>query len=190
LSTPRIRQRPLLRTLSDTVVFVAALAMVIFASYQAGWLSSEQGNFTAVDGDSLRKGSTDYRLHAIDAPEIHQSCKTASGHDYPCGREAHQALRQLVSGQTLECRILETDRYRRLVSTCIAGTLDINAEMVRQGWAVAYKSHGIDYVSAESEAIRARRGIWQGHFQQPEKWRAEHRNTLMQSGLSEDIPPD
>ena len=164
--------------------------MVIFAAYQGGWLAPEQGNFLAVDGDSLRKGGTDYRLHAIDAPEIHQSCKTALGHDYPCGREAHQALKQLVAGQTLECHILETDRYRRLVSTCSAGTLDINAEMVRQGWAVAYRSHGLDYVGPEDEAKRSRRGLWQGHFQQPEKWRAEHRNTLMQSGLGADIEPD
>ena len=190
MSAPPTRQLPLLRTLFDTLVFVAALAMVMLAAYQGGWLSAEQGNFLAIDGDSLRKGATDYRLHAIDAPELHQACKTASGDDYPCGREAHQALRQLVSGQAIACHILDTDRYRRLVSTCNAGTLDINAEMVRQGWAVAYRSHGLDYVGPENDAKRSRRGLWQGRFQQPEKWRADRRNALMRGGMAEDIPPD
>lgn len=190
MSAARSRPRTLLRTLTDAAVFLAALAMVVFTAHRAGWLAPEQGNFIAVDGDSLRKGGRDYRLHAIDAPELRQNCKTASGRDYSCGREAHRALRQLVTGRIVDCRIIDTDRYRRLVSTCSAGTLDINAEMVRLGWAVAYRNHGLGYVGPENAAKRARRGVWQGPFQQPEQWRAEHRNTLIQSGLGADVQPD
>lgn len=187
----RSRPRSLLRSLTDAAVFLALLAMVLLALRQMGWLMPDQGQFIAVDGDSLRKGESEYRLHAIDAPELHQSCASASGADYPCGREAREALRRLVSGHNFTCRSLETDRYGRQIATCTANGLDINAEMVRLGWAIAYRRHGLDYVAAEAEAKAARHGVWQGRFQQPEDWRAQHRNHTVQGGMSGEAPqPD
>lgn len=185
------KPRSLLRTVADAAVFLSLLAMVLLALRQAGWFAPEQGQFIAIDGDSLRKGDSEYRLHAIDAPELHQTCMSSSGSDYPCGREAQKALRQLVSGQTLTCRILETDRYDRLVATCEADGRDINAALVRQGWAVAYRAHGLDYIAAEAEARKARRGIWQGRFQTPEEWRAAHRARVIQGSMAEgEAQPD
>ncbi len=181
------RPRSLLRTLADAMVFVTLLVMVILALNRTGWLAPERGSFIAIDGDSLRKGESEYRLHAIDAPELHQTCVSSSGADYPCGREAHKVLRTLVSGHDLTCRILETDRYGRFVGSCSAAEIDINAEMVRQGWAIAYRQHGLDYAAAESEARNARRGIWQGRFETPEDWRAEHRNKVIQSGMAVEL---
>lgn len=182
----RARPGSLLRTLADAAVFLSLLAMVLLALQKAGWLMPEEGQFTAIDGDSLRKGESEYRLHAIDAPELHQTCTSSSGSQYPCGREAQKALRNLVSGQTLSCRIVETDRYGRLVATCEAQGLDINEELVRQGWAIAYRAHGMDYAAAELEARKARRGIWQGRFQTPEDWRAEHRDKIVRGSVAGD----
>ena len=34
--------------------------------------------------------------------------------------------------------VIETDRYGRFVATCSAGETDINREMVRLGWALAW----------------------------------------------------
>ena len=82
------RGRSLLRTLADTMVFVVLLVLVLAAARQAGVFEPESGRFTAIDGDSLRKGTVEYRLHAIDAPELHQSCETASARTYACGHEA------------------------------------------------------------------------------------------------------
>ena len=184
------RPRSLLRTLADTMVFITLLGLLLLALRQTGWLAPEQGSFIAIDGDSLRKGDSEYRLHAIDAPELQQNCVSASGADYPCGRDAQKALRALVAGHDLSCRILETDRYGRAVATCMQSRLDINAEMVRQGWAIAYRQHGLDYIAAETAAKKARRGIWQGPFEMPEDWRAEHRNNLVQGGMTEAPQPD
>jgi endonuclease YncB( thermonuclease family) len=178
------RGRSVLRRIADLMVLVALLAMVTVALQKAGWLMPESGRFTAIDGDSLRKGESEYRLHAIDAPEFRQSCKTAEGKDYACGRESHEALKKLISGRTLDCAVTETDRYRRLVAECRSGELNVNDEMVRQGWAIAYIAHGLDHAAAEAEARAARRGIWQGQFDPPEKWRASHRH--VQSGLGEE----
>lgn len=182
--------RSLLRTLSDGMVFIVLLVMVLVAAQQAGWLQPEKGQFIAIDGDSLRKGDSEYRLHAIDAPELHQSCLDRSGRSYACGREAQKELRRLVLGKTLECRMSDTDRYGRLVATCMAGGLDINTEMVRRGWAIAYRQHGLDYVRVEEEARRNRRGIWQGKFENPQDWRAAHRSTLQRGGMAESDAPD
>ena len=173
------------------MIFILLLAAVLLALKRGGLLEPEHGSFVAVDGDSLRKGEEEYRLHAIDAPELHQTCTSATGVSYPCGREAQKALRNLVAGKNLDCSILETDRYRRLVVSCTSAGRDINAEMVRQGWAIAYRQHSLDYVSAEAAAKQAKRGIWQGHFVRPEKWRAEHRNNAVHGAMAdEQTEPD
>ena len=179
-------KRSLLRTLGDAMIFVLLLAAVLLALKRGGLLEPEHGTFVAVDGDSLRKGEGEYRLHAIDAPELHQTCSTATGALYPCGREAQKTLRNLISGKELDCIVLETDRYHRLIITCKSAGRDINAEMVRLGWAIAYRQHGLDYAAAEAEAKQARRGIWQGHFDRPDQWRAEHRNNAVQGGMADD----
>ncbi|MDP9196879.1 MAG: thermonuclease family protein [Pseudomonadota bacterium] len=38
----------------------------------------------------------------------------------------------------------------------------MNAWLVRNGWAVAYRQYSQDYVSDEDSAKGAKKGIWQG----------------------------
>jgi endonuclease YncB( thermonuclease family) len=128
------------------------------------------GNAVAKDGDSLMLNNTEVRLHGIDAPEYNQSCRNTSG-TYACGRAARDALRDLMRGRTIACRSFETDRYGRAVSECRDGDININREMVRLGWAVAYLRHSTAFVSAQREAKAAKRGIWQGWFEMPEDYR-------------------
>ena len=132
------------------------LAVITFVARQAGLLPDVSGSFTAIDGDSLRKDGKDYRLHAIDAPELFQTCWRQDGSAYDCGR---------------------------VVSECRAGAVNLNDAMVRSGWAIAYTRHGLDHLAAQEEARAARRGIWQGRFETPEAWRASHRNSLLQTGV-------
>ena len=186
------RTRPLLRSLSDGLVFLVFLAMVLLALRQSGLLRSETGSFAAIDGDSLRKAGGNYRLNGIDAPELHQMCRDAGRRDYPCGRMAKAALNDLVAGQDLSCSAVDTDRYGRAVVICKAGREEINAAMVRQGWAIAYRAHSMAYVSEEAEARSARRGLWQGEFEVPEAWRKSHRKELLQGAMApgEDLPDE
>ncbi len=166
------------------LVFMALAVLVTLAVSRTGWQLPEQGGFTAIDGDSLRKGEREYRLHGIDAPELHQTCTRADGGSFACGRAARDHLRSLVRGKTLDCDILETDRYGRLVAECRAGTLDINREMVRSGWAIAYRRHGSDHVDAEADARQAGRGLWQGTFETPERWRERQRTGLTRGEMN------
>ncbi len=174
------------------MLVIAAIA--ILAAREAGVLpdvrNSETGRFTAIDGDSLRKAQQEYRLHAIDAPELHQTCQRADGSEYACGREARQQLARLTGSGPVTCRVLETDRYQRLVAACGAGGASINDAMVRSGWALAYRRHGQDYAAAEAEARKARRGLWQGRFETPEDWRNANRDSLKRSSLLGEMLPD
>ncbi len=166
------------------LIFLAALLMIAIALQRTGLIAPKTGEFTAIDGDSLRQRKQDYRLHGIDAVELHQSC-VSNGRDYPCGQEAKRALGQLVRGKSLACLTLDDDRYGRNVVQCNSGDLDINAEMIRLGWAIAYTKHSQAYVDDEAQARRDSRGLWQGDFERPDKWRERNRSTLLRGDLDE-----
>ena len=110
------------------------------------------------------------RLHGIDAPESAQSC-SAGGKTWVCGEAATRALRERIGRRPVECSERDRDRYGRSVAVCRVAGADLNAWMVEQGWAVAYRKYSTDYVSQETAAKAARRGLWRGEFVQPSRWR-------------------
>lgn len=124
------------------------------------------------DGDTLEIGGQRLRLVGLDAPEWDQACTAAAG-QWPCGRAATERMRELVRGQVLNCRGTGHDQYGRLLATCTVDGSDIGEALVRDGLAVAAGR----YAAAESEAKAARRGLWQGDFVSPARWRAERGDT-------------
>lgn len=125
------------------------------------------------DGDTLSIGQQRIRLFGIDAPEYGQTCKDADGADWPCGRDAARHLRDLTAGQTVACKVMDHDRYERVVARCFVGHADLGATLVGQGYAIAFRRYASDYVRHERQARRARRGLWAGSFEQPEAYRDE-----------------
>jgi endonuclease YncB( thermonuclease family) len=127
------------------------------------------GGAIAIDGDSLRLNDRELRLAGIDAPELHQKCER-NGQAYPCGREALSALVVKLRQGQLSCRVIDVDRYGRDVAQCTLDGRDLNADLVREGVALAY-GH---YEAQEAEARSARRGLWAGTFERPADWRRRH----------------
>ncbi len=126
--------------------------------------------YSAIDGDSLRTSREDIRLLGIDAPELYQTCRDVHGRPWACGREAHAKLRALVGRGDVRCTSTGRDRFNRAIALCSAGTVaDVGEVMVREGFAVNFMNGR--YARAESEARRARRGIWAGEFERPQEWR-------------------
>jgi endonuclease YncB( thermonuclease family) len=124
-----------------------------------------------VDGDSLRIAGRSIRLNGIDAPEWDQTCLDAGGRAWRCGRAASRALRERIGGQTVSCRPRAIDRYGRTIAGCtLADGSDINAWMVREGWALASGFAGT-YAAEQAQAKAAKRGIWDGTFMSPATWR-------------------
>lgn len=132
------------------------------------------GRATAVDGDTLEVNGTRIRLHGIDAPENAQPCRVASRR-WPCGRYATRALASQVKGKTVVCTVRDRDSYGRFVANCSTTGRDLNAWMVEEGWAFAYRRYSRAYVDEEARARAARRGVWRGEVVPPWKWRATQR---------------
>ena len=128
------------------------------------------GHARVIDGDSLEIGGTRIRLFGIDAPERGQSCETG-GELWVCGGLARVRLEERISGRRVVCEERDRDRYGRIVAVCRAGGEDLNAWMVSEGWALAYRRYSEAYVDEEARAKAARVGIWRGDFVPPWDWR-------------------
>lgn len=130
------------------------------------------GVASVIDGDTLDIGGQRIRLYGIDAPESRQTCLHSTG-EWDCGNRAGLWLQQYLAGNEVSCLPQGNDRYGRVVATCMVGENDIGGEMVKAGWAVAYRSITKTYVIAETDAKRKRFGLWDSKFTMPWEFRQE-----------------
>lgn len=169
---PPAPPRPKWRIALDALAVIGLTGLILYGLDLVPG-SNVSGNMIVLDGDSLRprRGGEDIRLHGIDAPELNQNCQDGDGGSYACGRRSRDHLRKLIGGRDVTCRTADVDRYGRTVAVCKAGDVELNRQMVLDGWALAYRQHEHHYVRDEVAAQGARRGIWQGNFERPELWR-------------------
>ena len=124
-----------------------------------------------IDGDTIEIAGERIRLHGIDAPEAYQCCLDDAGKRWRCGQDATFALGNMIGDHWITCKGDERDKYGRLIAVCYGGPYDLNAEMVRQGWALAYRQFSSEYVPEEDDARLHKRGLWRGEFVPPWEWR-------------------
>ena len=149
----------------------AVVALVVAAPAAAQTVT---GRASVTDGDTLEIRDVDIRLHGIDAPESAQTC-IAGGQRWPCGRRSANALDAKIDRRTVRCEGRDRDRYGRLIAVCYQGSTDLNAWLVRNGWALAYRRYSRDYVPEERRAQADDAGIWRGQFVPPWEWRRGER---------------
>ncbi len=140
----------------------------------------------AIDGDSLKLGTTEIRLSGIDAPELKQSCERADGSSWPCGKEAKQALAVFLQEGDIVCTGAVHDKFARTLAICATAlTPDINAALVQRGWAISNDAPGREgaYGAQQDAAQKAKRGIWQGRFEVPHDWRETHNTSTTAAPL-------
>lgn len=168
-------------TTADTrrwLVMLVVLAGSLAVYGVERWMRTTDGPIVGyahvADGDTLTISGTRIRLVDIDAPELAQNCTGADGRDWPCGRQASDRLHAVVQGRELTCLSRSRDQYDRALAVCtLPDKTDINAWMVRQGWAVTY-DRGQTYGAEQNEARSAKRGMWAGTFTPPREWRRQH----------------
>jgi endonuclease YncB( thermonuclease family) len=140
-------------------LFAVAIAMAAFTSDPANAAESPVlvGRVTKVtDGDTIKvlldSGPIKVRLDSIDAPERKQ----------PYGKDALAALYALVANKTVELEVVEQDRYSRQVAIVYVDGMNVNARMVQEGNAWAYREYvkDMDYCRWEGSARAEKRGIW------------------------------
>ena len=164
------------RRLIDSLAFAVVVLLLLVLAVSLAHSQTVSGLPTVTDGDTLRLGGERVRLEGIDAPESVQTCRTATGSRYDCGQAATKALRGRIGGRPVRCEAEGRGRYGRLIAVCYAANgADLNKWMVDRGHAMAYRRYSLRYVEQEAAARKARRGIWQGRFVKPWRWRQGER---------------
>ena len=160
------------------VVCLAALALLGLSACGGG-SSSPSGlmpdappgpaaEVRVIDADTVDIDGMRWRLFGIDAPESRQTCR-AWGRTWDCGAAATEALMSRAEG--MSCEGSGTDRYGRSIGVCSSGGEDLNAWLVANGWALAYRQYADDYADEEEEARANGRGIHAGAHVAPWDWR-------------------
>lgn len=90
------------------------------------------------------------RLYGIDAPEKKQ----------PYSKKSKQFLANLIAGEVVEVEENGKDRYKRAIGTIYLDGKDINAQMVANGYAWAYRKFSKKYTPQESKAKKQGLGLW------------------------------
>ena len=139
------------------------------------------GPAKVTDGDTIVINDIRIRFTGSDAPESYffgktQTCLDANGIEWECGNAATLKLKQLINNQIVRCTDEGQDRYGRTLGICYVDEVDLQAEMVKSGMAIAYLRYSRRYENEQNYAKKVKAGMWAGEFQEPEVWRRENRD--------------
>ncbi|MFV1980277.1 MAG: thermonuclease family protein [Rhodothermia bacterium] len=126
-----------------------------------------------VDGQRER-----IRLSDIDTPERKQ----------PFGMRAKQALAEMTFGKTISVSTTTRDRYGRVIGQITVDGVDVNAELVRLGYAWVYRrySNDAELLRLEKTARAEGLGLWADRDPIPPwEWRRGRRPSSASLRISE-----
>lgn len=176
--------------------FIATVSLVLFVVLVVvpPLLSAERGTVSGrvmqvKDGDTVviapEEGGQFFvcRLYGIDAPETAKRGRPGQ----PYGEEATRELKKLILGQIVQVELTGQRTYNREVCRIRKDSLDVNLEMVKRGYAWAYRQYlhrpyASEYVDAEKEARNRRLGLWQQANPQP-PWEFRKASRWTKTGL-------
>lgn len=158
------------------------MRLLAFLFFCAAYLLAPQGvraeiagPVAVIDGDTIEVGTTRVRLYGIDAPEQNQTCETPEGTVWPCGAWVTKRVTALFENRTTRCMARDTDRYGRVIATCVSQGEDIAGRLVQDGLAFAYRRYSMKYDAADRDATARRAGLHRGLVQAPEDYRRAKR---------------
>lgn len=143
-------------------VFVALPYIAYAATTVTGKVMQVKDGDTVVISPAEGGAFFTCRLYGIDSPETAKRGRPGQ----PYGEEAAKELKRLVLAQTVEVILTGAKTYNREVCLIKKDGTDINLEMVKHGYAWAYKQYlkrpyASEYIEAESQARAKRLGLWQ-----------------------------
>ena len=153
-----------------TLIFRLIIFLFCFTFSFSPQAQSIIGKGKIIDGDTIHIGKNKIRLHGIDAPEWNQPC-TINNKVWECGKKSALALKKIIDNQTVVCEIKDIDLYKRYIAVCFSNKINLNKEMVHNGWAIAYRYYSKDYIEEEEVAQKNKVGIWKGKFLEPYQFR-------------------
>lgn len=141
--------RPALRLAWVGVLSLASAAIAADATLS--------GRAEIVDGDTLRIGGVGVRLKGISAPERNERG----------GKAARDALVRMIGDQPTVCHLTGETTRNRAVGYCEVGGRDLQAELVRQGYAMACPRFDERYVPLEADPRARKAGVWGMGYELP-----------------------
>ena len=158
------------------------LLVIIILNLSLAWPAAAQehsGIPRVVDGNTIIINFQKIRLHGIEAPNAEQLCEI-DGKSWLCGWEATNALAHIVGRHWVSCRQKRLNEGKIVDATCFAGdVLNINAWMVRNGWATAQSQTNTRFLQLEKLAQQEQIGIWRTKYKNTEYLRQSiNENTI------------
>ena len=130
------------------------------------------GQAIVIDGGTVEIHGARIRIWGIDALESAQTCQTAAQERYRCGEQAASELRAFIARRPVTCVEVDRDRYKRAVAVCTVDGVELARWLVQNGYAIDRPRYSLgNYSLAQSEAKRARKGVWAGSFVEPWRYR-------------------
>lgn len=164
--------------------YFLALSLLLVLPFDA-LANSLIGVASVIDGDTIEIHGQRIRLEGIDAPEAAQLCMDDGGRQWRCGQKAALALADRIGSRSVACEPTDRDSYRRTLAICRVGDDNLNAWMVRHGWALAYRRYSTMYVPAEDTARANRLNLWAGTFVAPWDWRRQRSRGELPASIAE-----
>lgn len=159
-----------------TTILILLLAGSVSCSRPQKTEGSRYKVTAVADGDTitvldLNNNSHRIRLQGIDAPERGQAV----------GTESRQHLNDLLFGKDVMLQGEKSDKYGRILCKVLVDGRDANLEQINAGFAWSYRQYEKDlssedrdsYSNAESQAHRAKRGLWSDPAPTP-PWEYRH----------------
>ena len=174
-------------TKKKAILLFLICLIFFFLTYQdvkSSEIKSVTGHAKVTDGDTIKINTFKIRLDGIDAPEKKQKCKRpyleifmfTFYEDYSCGQKSTEALIKKINNQKITCKISNVDYFKRLIGECYKRKINLNAWLVSNGHAVAFRKYSKKYVPDEILAKQEKKGIWQGKFEMPWDYRKSNKN--------------
>ena len=139
-----------------TTTAILLFSGLIFAAPPKG-VEELSGKIVSItDGDTAKilvgKEQVTIRLEGIDAPESSQSF----------GKKSKEALATMIFGKTVTVKKTGEDKYGRSLGFIFVEDLDVNAQMIQDGWAWHFKKYNDEerLAELEEEARTEKRGLW------------------------------
>lgn len=157
-----------MKRLSVIFIVLILISLVVPSVFLFSSENTLKANVIQVkDGDTIvvvpEEGGQAFicRLYGIDAPEVRHGNTPAQ----PFGEEAKKELKRLVMGKTVTVKLTGKKTYNREVCIVYLNSTSINLEMVKRGYAWAYREylkrpHASEYLEAEQEARKQKVGLW------------------------------
>ena len=155
-------------------MIMVRLLVIVILIISLAWPAAAQehsGIPRVVDGNTIIINFQIIRLHGIEAPNAEQLCEI-DGESWLCGWEATNALAHIVGRHWVSCRQNRLNEGDVVDATCFAGNvLNINAWMVRNGWATAQNQTNTRFLQLEILARQEQIGIWRTKYKNTEHLR-------------------